>query len=108
MGLRGRLAVLSEGYSNADFQTRIVATYNFVREVLALAVEQRAVIRSLTQASDRRRPDSVSVRSVLGPPTVQEVIAEITEPAGDGAGGFARRKRTGVYTCRVPDPPAIA
>ncbi|HVD32892.1 MAG TPA: M14 family metallopeptidase [Gemmatimonadales bacterium] len=103
MGLRGRLAVLSEGYSNADFQTRIVATYNFVREVLALAVEQRAVIRSLTQASDRRRPDSVSVRSVLGPPTVQEVIAEITEPAGDGAGGFARRKRTGVYRAvRMP------
>ncbi|HEV2086467.1 MAG TPA: M14 family metallopeptidase, partial [Gemmatimonadales bacterium] len=41
MGLRGRLSVLSEGYSNADFRTRIAATYNFVREVLALAVEQR-------------------------------------------------------------------
>ena len=103
MGLRGRLAVLSEGYSNADFRTRITATYNFVREVLALAVEQRATIKSLIQASDRRRPDSVSVRSVLGPPTVQEVIAEITEPAGDGAGGFARRKRTGVYRAvRMP------
>jgi hypothetical protein len=103
MGLRGRLAVLSEGYSNADFQTRITATYNFVREVLALAVEQRATIKSLIQTSDRRRPDSVSVRSVLGPPTVQEVIAEITEPAGDGTGGFARRKRTGVYrTVRMP------
>ena len=103
MGLRGRLAVLSEGYSNADLRTRITATYNFVREVLALAVEQRATIKSLIQASDRRRPDSVSVRSVLGPPTVQEVIAEITEPAGDGTGGFARRKRTGVYRAvRMP------
>ena len=103
MGLRGRLAVLSEGYSNADFRTRITATYNFVREVLALAVEQRATIKSLIQASDRQRPDSVSVRSVLGPPTVQDVIAEITEPAGDGTGGFARRKRTGVYrTVRMP------
>jgi hypothetical protein len=103
MGLRGRLAVLSEGYSNADFRTRIAATYNFVREVLVLAVEQRAAIKSLIEASDRRRPDSVSVRSVLGPPTVQDVIAEITEPAGDGTGGFARRKRTGVYrTVRMP------
>jgi hypothetical protein len=103
MGLRGRLSVLSEGYSNADFRTRIAATYNFVREVLALAVEQRATIKSLIQASNRRRPDSVSVRSVLGPPTVQEVIAEITEPAGDGTGGFARRKRTGVYRAvRMP------
>jgi hypothetical protein len=103
MGLRGRLAVLSEGYSNADFRTRIAATYNFIREVLALAVEQRATIKSLIQASNRRRPDSVSVRSVLGPPAVQEVIAEITEPAGDGTGGFARRKRTGVYRAvRMP------
>src|SRR6185312_5059270 len=103
MGLRGRLAVLTEGYSNADFKTRIHATYNFVHEILALAVEQRATIKSLIQASDRRRPDSVSVRSVLGPPTVQDVIAEITEPAGDGTGGFARRKRTGVYrTVRMP------
>jgi hypothetical protein len=103
MGLRGRLAVLSEGYSNADFQTRIAATYNFVRELLVLAVEQRTAIKSMIQASDRQRPDSVSVRSVLGPPTAQEVMAEITEAAGDGAGGFARRKRTGVYRAvRMP------
>lgn len=97
MGLRGRLAILSEGYSNADFRTRTLATYNFVQEILAAAVEQRATIKALILASDRRRPDSVSIRSRLAPPTLQDVIAEITEPAGEGAGGFARRKRTGVY-----------
>jgi hypothetical protein len=97
MGLRGRLAILSEGYSNADFRTRISATYNFVHEVLAFAVEQRATIKSSIQAATRQQPESVTVRSVLGPPTEQEVVAEITEPAGEGAGGFARRKRTGVY-----------
>jgi Zinc carboxypeptidase len=103
MGLRGRLAVLSEGYSNAEFQTRIVATYNFVREVLGFAAGQGAIIKSLIQASNRQRRDSVTVRSVLGPPTEQEVIAEITEAAGDGASGFARRKRTGVYRAvRMP------
>ena len=97
MGLRGRLAVLSEGYSNADFRTRTTATYNFVRELLALAGEQRAAIKSSIQSSDRLRPDSVSIRSRFAPPVVQEVIAEVTESAGDGAGGFVRRKRTGVY-----------
>jgi hypothetical protein len=103
MGLRGRLAVLSEGYSNADFRTRITATYNFVREVLAYSVEQRATIKSLIAASNRRRPDSVSLRSVLGPPRVDAVLAEITETAGEGTGGFARRKRTGVYRAmRMP------
>jgi hypothetical protein len=103
MGLRGRLSVLSEGYSNADFKTRVAATYNFVRELLTLAAEQRATIRSAIQSSEHWRPDSVSIRSVLGPPTTQEVVAEITEPAGDGNGGYARRKRSGVYrSIRMP------
>lgn len=103
MGLRGRLAVLSEGYSNADFKTRIGATYNFVHEVLSLAAEQGRTIKSLILASNRWRPDSVAVRSVLAPPTTQDVVAEITGPAGEGSGGFARRRRTGVYrTVRMP------
>jgi hypothetical protein len=97
MGLRGRLSVLSEGYSNADFKTRVEATYNFVREVLTFSGEQRTAIKSAIEASDRRRPDSVAIRSVLGPPTTQEVIAEVTQAAGDGNGGYARRKRTGVF-----------
>jgi hypothetical protein len=102
-GLRGRLAVLSEGYSNADFKTRISATYNFVRELLSLVAEQAAAIRASVVASNRWRPDSVAVRSVLGSPTVQPVIAEITKSAGEGTGGYARRQRTGVYrTIRMP------
>jgi hypothetical protein len=103
MGLRGRLAVLSEGYSNADFKTRIQATYNFVREVLSLTAEQRAAIKKLILASDRPESDSIAVRSVLAQGAMQPVIAEITKPAGEGAGGFARRERTGVYrTIRMP------
>jgi hypothetical protein len=103
MGLRGRLAVLSEGYSNADFRTRIQATYNFVAEVLSLAAEQRSTIKSLVLASNRWKADSVAVRSKFGPPTVQPVIAEITKSAGEGSGGFARRQRTGVYrSIRMP------
>jgi zinc carboxypeptidase len=103
MGLRGRLAVLSEGYSNADFHARVSATYNFVREVLSLAAEQRDTIKSLVLASDRQRVDSVVVRSVLGPPTTQDVVAEITRDTGAGGGGYAPRQRTGVYrTIRMP------
>jgi zinc carboxypeptidase len=103
MGIRGRLAVLSEGYSNADFHTRIVATYNFVREILGFLAEQRATVASLVAASDHRTADSVTVRSTLAPPTRQDVIAEVTRAAGEGAGGFARRTRTGVYrTIRMP------
>ena len=114
MGLRGKLAVLSEGYSNADFRTRVTATYDFVHEVLSCrgrAARGRARARS-RPLSDRTS-DSVTVRSVLGPPTPQDVVAEITRPAGEGNGGYARRIRSGVYrTIRMPVfdrswPPAV-
>ncbi len=102
-GLRGRMAILSEAYSNADLRTRVGATYHFLVEILRLAVEQRATIRALNLAAERHRPDSVTIRSALGPPTPQEVIAEITERGDQGSGGFARRRRTGVFrTIRMP------
>ena len=103
MGLRGRLGILSEGYSNADFKTRILATYNFVHEVLSLVAEQRTTIKSLVLASNEQRPDSIAVRSTLAPPTQQAVIAELTRSAGEGTGGFAGRQRTGVYRS-IPMP----
>jgi hypothetical protein len=103
MGLRGRPSILSEGYSNADFRTRIMATYNFVHEVLSLAAEQVGVLKTVVAAADRWRPDSIVVRSVLAPPTTQAVIAEITDDAGAGSDGYARRRRTGVYrSIRMP------
>ena len=103
MGLRGKIAVLSEGYSNADFRTRVTATYDFVREVLGYLAGRRAEVRAAVEASRRPAGDSVTVRSVLGPPTLQDVVAEITRPAGDGNGGYARRVRSGVYrTIRMP------
>jgi hypothetical protein len=103
MGLRRRVAILSEGYSNADFRTRVAATYNFVREVIALAGEQVELIKQVVDASDRLRPDSVAVRSILAAPSVQPVVAEVTRDLGQGASGFAPRQRTGVYrTIRMP------
>ena len=101
-GLRGRLAILSEAYSNADFRTRVSASYNFVHEILRLAVAERGAILGLMRTGVPR-PDSITVRSTLAPPRPDDVIAEITEAAGDGTGGFARRRRTGVFrTIRMP------
>ncbi len=39
MGLRNRLAILSEAYSYADFRTRIDATRAFVQEIIQFAAE---------------------------------------------------------------------
>ena len=102
-GLRGRMAILSEAYSNDPFPVRISSTYAFVQEILTLAAAERSGIRRLVAQSAGSRPDSVAVRSVLAPPTEQPVIAEITTAAGDGDGPFARRVRTGQFrTVRMP------
>ncbi|MGE0440505.1 MAG: M14 family metallopeptidase [Gemmatimonadales bacterium] len=102
-GMRNRMSILSEAYSNADFQTRIDASYNFVLEILRYVAANRVRIRELNAASARTRPDSVTIRSALAPPTMQDVIAELTERAAEGAGPFARRRRTGQFrTVRMP------
>lgn len=93
--MRGGMAVLAEAYSNDDFATRVASTYDFVREMLGeVAGSREAVIR--LEASGPAA-DSVAVRSTLGPPIRGTVIAEITEPAGEGDGMYARRRRTGVF-----------
>ena len=107
MGMRGRYSILSEAYSNAPFGDRISVTYNFVREILSLVAYERDVMNRLALIPEPQPPspipDSVVVRSVMAPPTMQDVVAELTELEGDGAGPFAHRRRTGVYrTIRMP------
>lgn len=97
MGMRGVIPILSEGYSNDPFPARIRSTYLFLHEVLSLAAEERTTIKRVVAASGRWRPDSITLRSVFAAPTMQDVIAELTEPDGDGSHGFARRRRTGVF-----------
>ena len=46
-GLRGRMAILSEAYSNDPFPARITSTYAFVQEVLTLAAAERSGIKRL-------------------------------------------------------------
>lgn len=103
MGLRGRIAILSEGYSNDPFPARIRATYLFLRTILSLAAEERVAVKRVVAASATWRPDSITIRSIFAPPSSQDVIAEITQADGDGSGSFAHRRRTGVFrTIRMP------
>lgn len=97
MGMRGRMGILSEAYSNADFATRVSASYNFVLEILRFVAAERETVRRLVTAASAQRPDSVGIRSVFAPPRMAPVIAELTTTGGDGSGGFARRQRTGEF-----------
>ncbi|MFN2564577.1 MAG: M14 family zinc carboxypeptidase [Gemmatimonadaceae bacterium] len=54
MGLRGRIAVLSEAYSHDRFARRVGATYAFVYELLSLVAENGDDILDLSNEADRR------------------------------------------------------
>jgi hypothetical protein len=52
LGLRNRIAILSEAYSYATFEERIQATYRFVEEILTYARAHAATVRRVVAAAD--------------------------------------------------------
>lgn len=94
MGM-SRLSILSEAYSNDTFERRIAATYAFVVETLRHMISRRDDARRVLATTIAARPDSVAIRSTFAPPRRDTVVAELTQAAGEGAGPFARRVRTG-------------
>lgn len=72
VGLRGRIGILSEAYSHADFPTRIAATHAFVLEVLEYAAAHADEIRRVVADADVR--------------TTREGLGELPRP--DLAVGF--------------------
>ena len=55
VGLRNRVALLSEAYAYATFADRITATNRFLEEALAFAATHAARIQQLTASADRER-----------------------------------------------------
>jgi Zinc carboxypeptidase len=53
VGLRNRLAILDENYSYADFKTRVLASYAYIRAVLEFTSDNAAEIASLVRRLDR-------------------------------------------------------
>ena len=52
IGLRNRLAILSEAYAYATFEDRVLATYRFVEEIVTWAAERADEIVELTETLD--------------------------------------------------------
>lgn len=51
VGLRGRIGILSESYSYSSYESRIVGSLEFAREILTYCVGHAAEIRSITEAA---------------------------------------------------------
>ena len=92
VGLRGRMAILSEAYSHADFKTRVQVTHDFVAEVLDYAAQHADDIRRIERDADRQttlegagqvpRP-SLAVSYQLGTRGVEPVSLEVMKPSND-------------------------
>jgi dipeptidyl aminopeptidase/acylaminoacyl peptidase len=93
VGLRNRLSVLSEAYSHAPFQARVLATRDFVRECLETAARHKSEIIRLVaagqQAGDRSGErsggaDLVPIRSRARAARGAATILGFEERAEDG------------------------
>jgi hypothetical protein len=54
IGLRNRLAILDENYSYADYKTRVLGCYNFLRAILDYCYSRRDEITQLVREADRK------------------------------------------------------
>jgi murein tripeptide amidase MpaA len=104
VGLRGRVAILSEAYSHDPFERRIRSTYAFVHEILSLAAERSASLAALghATAAGPMPGGRVAVRARLtSTPFTAIVPAEELQRTGDSSltePGVPRgQRRTGRY-----------
>jgi hypothetical protein len=83
IGLRNRIAILSEAYAYATFEERILATSRFVEEILAYAHTHARTIQRLTEKADRRRVvgERLPLRAELerAPQLVDILIGDVIE-----------------------------
>src|SRR5881396_841484 len=112
VGLRGRMAILSEAYSHADFKARVRVTHDFLVEILNYAALHVDDIRRLEREADRQtalegagmaaRP-ALAVAYRLGARGVEPVMLEVMKAGSDSARGRPRLEPTGeVRAFRLP------
>jgi len=112
VGLRGRMAILSETYSHADFKTRVQVTHDFLIEILNYAALHADDIRRLEREADRQtalegagvapRP-ALAVAYKLGARGVEPVQLEVMKAGSDSVRGRPRLEPTGeIRAFRIP------
>ncbi|HYL20256.1 MAG TPA: M14 family metallopeptidase [Gemmatimonadales bacterium] len=112
VGLRGRLAILSEAYSHADFRTRVRVTHDFLSEVLAYAALHSDDIRRVEREADRQttlegaglapRP-RLAVAYRLATRGTEPVVLEVMKPNPDSGADRPALLATGeLHTYRIP------
>ena len=83
VGLRNRIAILSESYSYAPFRDRVLATRDFVRTILEYAAENKGKLRTLLREA-RKEKDDIALRHQMKPLPRRATILGFEEERKDG------------------------
>jgi hypothetical protein len=97
IGLRNRIALLSEAYSYLTFEERIVATNRFIEENLNYAHANQAGIKKLTDESDKRSivGTTLGVRAEMersSPDPIEILMGEVAEERNPYSGQMMFRR----------------
>lgn len=107
IGLRNRVAILSEAYAYATFEDRIKATSRFVEEVLNYAGAHADAIRKLTDAADKRKIVGTTLalraKMVAAPGPVEILVGEVTEEKNPKDGHVMSRRADVRKPERMPE-----
>ncbi|MGB9907491.1 MAG: M14 family metallopeptidase [Candidatus Saccharicenans sp.] len=102
-GLRNRLSILDENYVHADYRTRVMSCFRFLKAILDYASTRTAEIQKMVEEADRRTvqlgllPETKSfavefdLQPLPGPVTINAYELEVSERPG---GGFPQLKPT--------------
>jgi hypothetical protein len=98
IGLRNRFAILSEAYSYATFQDRILATSRFIEEVVGYAHANAARIRKIADAADARTVvgTQLSLRAEMTDTGTIEILMGATVEEKHPVTGHAMERRDDV------------
>lgn len=53
VGLRNRFTILDENYSHADFKTRVLASYGFIKSILMFTEQNITLMRKMADTADK-------------------------------------------------------
>lgn len=96
VGLRNRMAILSEAYAYDTFEDRVMSTLWFVEEILDFARERAAEIRTLVEAADAQSVvgQSLATRADFerSPSEVTILMGEVAEERHPNTGEVILRR----------------
>jgi hypothetical protein len=107
IGLRNRVAILSEAYAYATFEDRIKATSRFVEEVLNYARAHAPTIKKLTADADRRPVvgSKLALRAEMekSADAVEILVGDVTEEKNPASGAMMYRRSDVVKPETMPE-----